>query len=103
MLPQQSTQALHVARNYRQRHVSLEAHDPVIGTDIQAMLLKRIDGRLYCRMLPAQLNELFVRLSRAIQCTESAFLGQNNKTDDLFELFLIIFRMESLVHANAAN
>ena len=43
LLAQHSTQALHVARDDGQRDVSLEAHDPMIRTDVQAMLLERID------------------------------------------------------------
>jgi hypothetical protein len=103
LLTQDGTQALHVARDYRQRDVPLEPHYPVIRADVQAMLFERIDGGLDSRMLSAQSNEFFARFSLAIYCAESAFLGQNNKPDNLFEILLIVLRMESLVHANAAN
>ena len=43
LLPQDRAQTLNVARDDGQRDVSLEAHDPMIRTDIQAMLLQRID------------------------------------------------------------
>ena len=43
LLAQHSTQTLNVARYDGQRDVSLEAHDPVIRTQVQAMLLQRID------------------------------------------------------------
>ena len=43
LLAQDSAQTLNVARNDGQRNVSLEANDSMVRTDIQAMLLQRID------------------------------------------------------------
>ena len=43
LLSQQGAKPLNVARNDGQRDVSLEAHNPVIRTDVHTMLLQRID------------------------------------------------------------
>ena len=43
LLAQDSAQTLNVARDDGQCDVSLEAHNPMIRTDVQTMLLQRID------------------------------------------------------------
>ena len=52
-------------------------------------------------MLPAQAHKLGIRFSCLVYRAESAFLGQNNEIDDLLELDLVVFAVETLVHAHA--
>ncbi len=89
LLAQDGAQALHVARNDGECDVSLEAVDPMVRADVQAVLLQGIDGRLHCAVLLAQPHKLGLLLAGSIHRIEPTLSGQHHRIRKFIESGLI--------------
>src|SRR5262245_18951911 len=103
LLAKERTQALNVAREYRERHVALESNDPMVAAQLQTMHFQRIDGGLHGAVLLAQPYEFGVALRGPIGGAEPALLGHHHQLDNLLERGLVVRAVEPLVHADAAQ